>query len=187
MHHPLVKPSDVRARERPTPPGRGMQGLFGRGGPKPPVLPRKRQRTGSRGEGVPELSEVRHPGSRVHQGTLPRLRLRLPGGVLMQGPRGPAPPATPNAWPRRRLTWWTMFSPTFPSANGSSPCRNVSGPSSIGRAHPRRTDEIRRSPHHGPEPACPDLDEQWNRKLRRFRIELGKAPEPWPWHSGYRP
>ena len=48
----------------------------------------------------------------------------------------PAPHATPSAWLRRRLTLWTTSFPTCPSANGSSPCPNASGLSSITGAGP---------------------------------------------------
>ena len=44
-----------------------------------------RRGAGSRGKGVPELSDVRHLGPRLRQGPMRNLRLRLPGGVFLQG------------------------------------------------------------------------------------------------------
>ena len=56
-----------------------------------------RRRTGLRGEGVQELSEVRHPGPRLGQCPVLEPRPRFSSGVLMQGARGlPLPSASPT-------------------------------------------------------------------------------------------
>ena len=45
-----------------------------------------RRSAGSRGERVPELSDLWHLGPRICQGSVRNLRLRLPRGLFLQGP-----------------------------------------------------------------------------------------------------